>query len=118
MFKIDLKIRTPIYEQIVNNFKNLIITGTLKEDDKIPSVREMSKILSVNPNTIQKAYKELEAKGYFYTESNQGSFVKKVEIEKEKVEKLYSQIKEIILELKYLGETSEKIERRINDDTN
>lgn len=118
MFKIDLKIRTPIYEQIVNNFKNLIITGKLEEDAKIPSVREMSKILSVNPNTIQKAYKELESKGYFYTVLNQGSFVKKVEIETEKIDKLYKQIKEVILELKYLGESLEQIERRIKDDSN
>ena len=51
---------SPIYEQIKQRFKDLIVKGVLKENDKIPSVRELALNLAINPNTIQKAYKELE----------------------------------------------------------
>lgn len=75
MFRIDLKSRKAIYEQVVDNFKELIITGVLKPDEKVPSVRELAKELTINPNTIQKAYRELESRGYFYTVSGLGNFV-------------------------------------------
>ena len=75
MFQIDLKSRKAIYEQVVDNFKELIIAGVLKPDEKVPSVRDMAKELTINPNTIQKAYRELENKGYFYSVSGLGSFV-------------------------------------------
>ncbi|HWQ77711.1 MAG TPA: GntR family transcriptional regulator [Anaerovoracaceae bacterium] len=75
VFQLDLKSRKSIYEQIVDNVKELIITGLLKAEDKIPSVRELSKTLTVNPNTIQKAYRELEYQGYLYTVSGLGTFV-------------------------------------------
>ena len=65
MFKIDLKSRKAIYEQVVDNFKEMIISGVLKPDEKVPSVRDMAKELTINPNTIQKAYRELENRGYF-----------------------------------------------------
>lgn len=75
MFKIDLKSRKAIYEQVVDNFKEMIISGVLKPDEKVPSVRDMAKELTINPNTIQKAYRELENRGYFYSVSGLGSFV-------------------------------------------
>jgi GntR family transcriptional regulator len=75
VFQIDLKSRKSIYEQVVDNIKDLIITGVIKAEDKIPSVRELSKILTVNPNTVQKAYRELEYQGFLYTVSGLGTFV-------------------------------------------
>jgi len=75
MFLIDLKSRKAIYEQVVDNFKRLIVTGVLKRNEKVPSVRDMAKTLTVNPNTVQKAYRELETQGYFYTVLGQGSFI-------------------------------------------
>ena len=75
MFQIDLKSRKAIYEQVMDNFKRLIITGALKQDQKVPSIRDMAKALTVNPNTVQKAYRELETQGYFYTVLGQGSFI-------------------------------------------
>ena len=74
MFQIDLKSRKAIYEQVVDRFKEMIITGILKPDEKVPSVRDLAKELAINPNTIQKAYKELENQGYFYSVAGLGSF--------------------------------------------
>ena len=60
LFQVDMKSRKSIYEQVVDNVKELIVTGLLPAESKLPSVRELSRTLTVNPNTIQKAYRELE----------------------------------------------------------
>ena len=65
----------PIYEQIVEKFKLLILKGALTQDEKMPSVRNLAMELSINPNTIQRAYAELEAEGYTYSVPGKGSFV-------------------------------------------
>ena len=75
MFQLDLKSRKSIYEQVTDNLKELIMTGTLASGEKLPSVRELSKTITVNPNTVQKAYRELERQGYIYTTSGVGTFV-------------------------------------------
>ena len=75
MFQIDLKSRQAIYEQVMDNFKRLIVTGVVKQGEKVPSVRDMAKSLTINPNTVQKAYRELENQGYIYTVPGQGSFI-------------------------------------------
>ena len=64
-----------MYEQVMDNLKELIMTNVMNENDKVPSVRELSEQLMINPNTVQKAYKELEREGYIYTVSGKGSFV-------------------------------------------
>ena len=111
MFQIDLKNRKPIYEQVVDNFKKLIIKGILKDDDKVPSIRDMSKMLTVNPNTIQKAYRELERQGYFYTVHGQGTFISTPKTEYDTKEKklLYDQLGEILDQLKFFGEKKEDV---------
>ena len=75
MIWIDYKDATPIYEQIVNRFKNLIVSGVLSTNDKMPSVRSLAMELSINPNTIQKAYMILEQQGFIYTVKGRGNFV-------------------------------------------
>ena len=75
MFQLDLKSRKSIYEQVIDNLKELIMTETLAAGEKLPSVRELSKQITVNPNTVQKAYRELERQGYIYTTSGVGTFV-------------------------------------------
>jgi GntR family transcriptional regulator len=77
MFQIDLKSRKSIYGQIVDNIKELIRAGLLRGDEKLPSVRDLSGLLTVNPNTVQKAYRELERQGRVYTVSGLGTFVEK-----------------------------------------
>ena len=63
MIFIDYKSRKPIYEQLVDNIKSLIVSGVLQRDDQLPSVRQLAQELAINPNTIQKAYTELERQG-------------------------------------------------------
>lgn len=75
MIVIDYQDRTPIYEQIVERMQMLIIKGILKPDTQLPSVRKMAMELSINPNTIQKAFAILEQQGFIYPVKGRGSFV-------------------------------------------
>ncbi|MBR6771684.1 MAG: GntR family transcriptional regulator [Lachnospiraceae bacterium] len=75
MIILDYKDTRPIYEQIVERFKLLILKGVLVKDEQMPSVRSLAMELSINPNTIQKAYAELERQGYIYTIKGRGNFI-------------------------------------------
>lgn len=75
MFQIDVMSRTPVYEQLVEQVEKFILTGILSEGDKIPSVRSLSMELSVNPNTIQKAFSELDRRGLINSVPGKGCFV-------------------------------------------
>jgi GntR family transcriptional regulator len=77
MFSIDLTSRVPIYEQIYENIIGLIVKGTLAENDQLPSVRSFAKDAGVNPNTVAKAYQELERTGIIYSVPGRGSFIAK-----------------------------------------
>lgn len=87
MIWIDYTDATPIYEQIVARYKNLIVRGGLAPNEKMPSVRTLAMELSINPNTIQKAYAELERQGFVYTVKGRGNFVADNEGLKEMKEK-------------------------------
>lgn len=106
MFQIDLKSHKSIQEQISDNFMELIVAGILKPDEKLPSVRELSKMLTVNPNTVQKAYTKLEEKGYVYVLKGKGSFVSNLEnlaVDMREVNKIKKLLKEDINKLYYTG---------------
>ena len=75
MLQLDLKSRKSIYEQVMDQLKEQVMTGQMATGEKLPSVRELSKSITVNPNTVQKAYRELERQGYVYTTSGVGTFV-------------------------------------------
>lgn len=75
MFSIDLTSRIPIYEQIYEKIIGLILNGTLKENDQLPSVRSLAKSTGVNPNTVAKAYQELERNKIIYSVPGRGSFI-------------------------------------------
>ena len=75
MIVIDYQNRKPIYEQIVERFQMLIVRGVLEPDSQMPSVRSLATELSINPNTIQKAYTILEQQGYIYPVKGRGNFV-------------------------------------------
>ncbi|CDQ21445.1 GntR family transcriptional regulator [Halobacillus karajensis] len=111
MFELDVRSRKPIYEQLVEKLKQLIINDVLKEDEKLPSVRELAQQLTINPNTIQKAYRELESQGYIYSLKGKGSFVHpsgKVNNEEE-LKKVREELKKLFAEAIYLGVSSEEI---------
>ena len=105
MFTIDTRSRVPIYEQLMGKLKELIIREVIKEDEQLPSVRTLAQQLTINPNTIQKAYRELEREGYIYSIPGKGSFVSPVknEINKERMEMLKSELERIVGEILYLG---------------
>ncbi len=75
MFSIDLTSRVPIYEQIYHKIIELAVSGTLAENEQLPSVRNLAKDTGVNPNTVAKAYQELERQGVIYSVPGRGSFI-------------------------------------------
>lgn len=79
MIHLDYRDSRPIYEQVKDSLRRLMVTGVLAPGDKLPSVRSMASQLSINPNTIQRAYRELEADGYILSVAGKGSFVAQVD---------------------------------------
>jgi len=75
MFSIDLRSRVPIYEQLVHNITEQVVKKVLLPDEPLPSVRNLARDLGINPNTVQKAYHELEQRGIIYHSAGRGSFV-------------------------------------------
>lgn len=73
MIQLNYRDARPIYEQVKDGFRHLIIQGVMEKDEKLPSVRELATSLTINPNTIQRAYRELEQEGYVYTIPGRGS---------------------------------------------
>lgn len=117
MFELDLRSRLPIYEQLVEKFKALIISEILKTDEKLPSVRSLANELTINPNTIQKAYRELEHQGYIYSVPGKGSFVARLlqNGNAEKISRLREELIKILSEAMYLGMKKEEILKVISE---
>lgn len=105
MFELDMRSRKPIYEQLVDKLKELIINEVLKPDEQLPSVRTLAAQLTINPNTIQKAYRELEAQDFIYSVKGKGSFVNPNTQTKdsEKIAGVKKALEKLILEALYLG---------------
>ncbi|PLR76636.1 GntR family transcriptional regulator [Bacillus sp. V3-13] len=105
MFELDLRSRQPIYEQLVDKLKELIINEVLAADEQLPSVRTLAQQLTINPNTIQKAYRELELQGYIYSVKGKGSFVNPSNetINTEKIAKVKNELIKLLSEALYLG---------------
>ena len=74
MLNLDYRDARPIYEQVKDGLRRLMVTGVIREGEKLPSVRTMAGTLAINPNTIQRAYEALEAEGYVYSVPGKGSF--------------------------------------------
>lgn len=113
-----MKSRKSIYEQVVDNFKELIVGMVLSPDEKLPSVRELSRTLTVNPNTIQKAYRELEHQGYIYTVSGRGSFVKRrdeMEFHDTDIQRVEEELKTAVRNLLFMGVPVEEIRKHIDE---
>ena len=114
MITLDYADKRPLYEQTVEKLRELIVTGILKPHDRIPSVRELAASLSINPNTIQKAYRQLETEGYIYSVTAKGNYVSPREnakdAEKGRKEEIYSELRSLLAELKFLGADKADIE--------
>lgn len=115
MINLDYQSRTPIYEQIINEIEKYVSLGILKPKEQILSIREMASVLGINPNTVKKAYSELENKGVIQTFSTKGTFISdNVEkIKEENIRNKMTEINKIIVELERLGITKEEIIERL-----
>ncbi|GEM03581.1 GntR family transcriptional regulator [Halolactibacillus miurensis] len=105
MFDIDLRSRDPIYQQLVDKFKQLIMNHILEPDEKLPSVRQLAEELTVNPNTIQKAYRQLEQENFIYSVKGRGSFVQVLEsnVASEKIQDIRKDFEHLLKEALFLG---------------
>ena len=112
LITVDLRSRKQLYEQIIDSIKNLILSGELKADDKLPSVRNLAKELGINPNTIQKAYTELERQGVIMTLPGRGSIVltDKACLSDERIEALSHKMISLAIEMRSLGVDEKKFE--------
>ncbi|HOK08922.1 MAG TPA: GntR family transcriptional regulator [Candidatus Hydrogenedens sp.] len=106
MIRINTHDGTPIYIQIVRQFKYLIATGSLKADDELPPVRILAQQLLINPNTVAKAYRELENQGLIYTRQGAGTYVAPLRVlfsEEERCRILYEHIDSLLVSAKHLN---------------
>lgn len=102
---IDVKNRMPIYEQLVENISKMVLSGVFLPNKPIPSVRQLASELGINPNTIQKAYSELERRGIIYSVKGRGSFVSDSigDALKRQKETVIAELKSAMKEAKALG---------------
>jgi len=111
---LDYRDKRPIYEQVQEKLERLITSGALESDFKMPSVSSLAIELSVNPNTIQRAYTQLEQEGYIYTVSGRGSFVAPAEEWRDsKQKKLLDEWSELTIQVMESGITKERLLQKI-----
>ena len=116
MIILDYRDSRPIYEQIVEKFKLLILKGALTQDEKMPSVRNLAMELSINPNTIQRAYATLESQGYIYTVKGKGNFVSdKATLMKDYQKEISSQLSEVCKQAASAGMGREEFMTLVNE---
>ncbi|MBS6721479.1 MAG: GntR family transcriptional regulator [Clostridiales bacterium] len=116
MIILDYSDKRPIYEQIVDKMQILIANGALEPDEKLPSVRSLAVELSINPNTIQRAYSELERSGFIYSVKGRGNFVRADEHLKEKRQaKILESLRKQLISCREQGITREKILRCVDN---
>ena len=114
LITVDLRDRKQLYEQIIDNIKDLILRGELQADDKLPSVRSLAKELGINPNTIQKSYAELERQGIIMTLPGRGSIIltDKRSLTGEKIEALTEELMRIAAEMRSAGISEEEFAQK------
>lgn len=117
MFQIDIMSRIPVYEQLVRQTEKFILLGVLKEGDKLPSVRQLSAELSINPNTIQKAFTELDRRGIIFSVNGRGNFVsdKALKALEASRRSAFSDIKEQIKDFALAGISREELHEYIDE---
>lgn len=116
MLNLDYRDARPIYEQVRDNLRRLMVSGAIREGEKLPSVRSLASNLAINPNTIQRAYESLEAEGYVYSVPGKGNFAApRTGVDEERRDRLLGQFDILTAELVYLGVTRERLTARIQE---
>lgn len=117
MIQINYSDARPIYEKVKDSLRRLMLSGALPEGEKLPSVRELAVSLTVNPNTVQRAYRELEAEGYIVSVPGKGSFVSPSGGARAgRIAELRKALLETAAELEALGLTREELARIVKEE--
>ena len=110
MIVLDYRDSRPLYEQVAERLRELMFKGALPQDAQLPSVRSLATELSINPNTIQRAYNELEGEGYIYSVPGKGSFAAAfAAADSARRAELLTQVRELLSELRYLGVSQQEL---------
>ena len=114
MIQLNYRDARPIYEQVKDGLRHLVVTGALQAGDKLPSVRALATSLAINPNTIQRAYESLEREGYLYTVAGKGSFAApQADVNADRRERLLKDFDSSAAELLFLGMTAAELGLRL-----
>jgi len=119
LFTINYRDPRPIYEQIEDELRKMIISGVFAADERLPSVRELAQQLAINPNTIQRAYRELELSGYLYSVPGKGNFAgAKHEVDEGRKAELLQKLRDAARELRFLGVSDEELSQCLSEGGN
>lgn len=112
MIQIDYRDGRPIYEQVVDQIEQLAICGVLQADSKLPSVRQLATELSINPNTIQRAYGELEQRGVIYAARGRGNFISGdfSKLRERRLDEIGTQVRSLVKTARDLGATEQRLQ--------
>ena len=114
MIQLNYRDARPIYEQVRDGLRHLVVTGALQAGDKLPSVRALASSLAINPNTIQRAYESLEQEGYLYTVAGKGSFAAPHSgVDQGRKEELLGRFDTVTAELLFLGVGGDALVERV-----
>lgn len=114
MIQLNYRDTRPFYQQIKDNIRQLVVSRAIREHEKLPSVREMASTLAINPNTIQRAYRELENEGYIYTIPGKGTFVSEINYTNlNRQKELLAKFDDIVSELLFLSAPVTELTSRI-----
>jgi len=115
MIKLDLQSKTPLYLQMEQQIIDLILLGCLKENDQLPSVRNLARELGINPNTIQKAYQDMETRGLIYSVVGRGNFVASPSAaENMKRSECMAQLEKLLLDAKRAGVSAQELHQAVD----
>lgn len=118
MFLIDPRSNAPIYEQIISQVKEQVLKGILRAGDQLPPVRQLAGMLTINPNTVSRAYQELERQKVIETIRGKGTFICAIQMKKvdeEKMAELYKALKDICVQLHYMGMEEDVLKEKIEE---
>ncbi len=114
MIHLNYRDARPIYEQVTDGLRHLVVTGAIQPGEKLPSVRALASLLAINPNTIQRAYEVLEQEGYLCSVAGKGSFAaERKDVDEKRRNMLLGRFDAAATELLFLGMTAEELCQRL-----